>query len=680
MKNEETAGVTPGRAARILSWGGHSLLGLVGLLGLLGLLLVAQPAWAQTQSMKTLDDVVVTATRTEAGLNEVGGTSVSVITAADIEARQIQTLTEALRSVPGVQISTAGGMGTHSRIMIRGADSKNTLLLIDGIEANDPSDPNRGADLANIRLDNVERIEVIRGPMSVLYGSNAAAGVVNVITRSGTGKISGYAGGEAGTYSTTRGYAGLNGALGLMGFALAASHLETDGYSLANADNNKIPHVGNTAERDGWRNTSASGKVDLDLSTTARLSAVLRYTEASMDNDDWSMAGYAGDRFDLDPVTWAEVPAPDGLKKQREESERLFGKFELKNQLFDGRFESLLDYHYARQKREAYNADGERDYGFTGTTAAWNWQGNLEVTPYSYLSFGAGYLNEKSSSSSASSADAYTLSSWAQHQVVHRGLDVVAGVRYDEHEEFGGKASWRIAPAYTFAATETTVRGAYATGFRAPSLYELYSEYGDPKLDPEKSTSVEVGIDQPWLGGKLESGVTYFRMKFEDRIGWDGTRVVPGQAWPGGYAQMEGKNYTSGVEVALMWHPVQALDILLDYTYTDTEEVDGSRMERRPLNQVHTSFRYTPWEVWGISLDMYWVDKREAVAGAADMYGRAVEVLDAYFLVNVATHYDITDMLRIYARVDNLLDEHYEEAWSYATPGQSFYAGARLNF
>ncbi len=668
METVEKAGIIPSRAARMLAW------------IVFGLLVLTQPAWAQAQQTKTLDDVVVTATRFETGLKEVGGTSVSVITAADIEAHQIQTLAEALRTVPGLQVASTGGLGAKSSIFIRGADSKNTLLLIDGIEANDPSDTNRGADLANISMDNVERIEVIRGPMSVLYGSNATAGVINVITRSGTGKIGGYAGGEAGTYSTTKGYAGLNGAVGPMGFSLAASHLETDGYSLANADNRKIPHAGNTAERDGWRNTSASGKIDIDISDTTRLSGVLRYTEASMDNDDWSMAGYTGDRFDTDPATWAEVPAPNGLKKQRVESERLFSKVGLRNQLFDGRFESLLDYRHARQRRDAYGADGKRAYDYVGTTNAVNWHGKLEVAPYNYLSVGAGYLTEKSDPSSARSEDAYTLSYWAQHQVIYNGFDVVSGVRYDNHEEFGGKATWRIAPAYTFAATETTVRAAYATGFRAPSLYELYSEYGDAKLDPEKSSSYEVGIDQPLLDGQLDFGVTYFKLKFKDRIDWDGSRVVPGQAWPGGYAQMDGTSYTSGLEVALAWHPFQTLDILLDYTYTDTEDVDGSRMVRRPLNRVHTSLRYTPWAVCGINLDLHWVDKREAVASAKEMDGTAVEVLDDYFLVNVAAHYDITDMLRIYARVDNLLDEHYEEAWSYATAGQSFYAGAKLTF
>ncbi|MDY0291018.1 MAG: TonB-dependent receptor [Desulfuromonadaceae bacterium] len=647
---------------------------------ILGLLALAHPLWAQTETpTQNIAEVVVTATRTEAGLDQVGGTSLSVITAADIEARQFHSLAQALRTVPGLQFSSTGGMGASSRVFMRGADTKNTLLLIDGIEVNDPADPNRGADLANISLDNVERIEVIRGPMSVLYGSNATAGVINIITRSGAGDVGGYVGGEAGTYSTTKGYAGVSGSGSKGGFSLAVSHLETDGYSLANADNNRIPHAGNTSEDDGWRNTNASGKVDIDISANTTLTAVARYTEAVMDEDEWG-PGYAGDRFTTDPVTWAPKAAPHETKKGRQESERFLGKVELRNQLFEERFESVLDYKYARQKRESYAQDGFHAYDYTGTTDEWSWQGNLKLGSPHGVNFGVDYLNEKSDSSFDAKEDARTVSYWAQHQFIYAGFDVVSGVRYDEHEEFGGKTTWRIAPAYTFPRTGTLLRGVYATGFRAPSLYELYSQYGDTRLDPEQSTAWEFGVEQPLFDAKVEVGVTYFWMEFEDRIDWDSTRVIPGQAWPGGYAQMDGKSNTSGVEVFLALYPVDSFNIRLDYTYTDTEDVDGSRMERRPLNQVHVGLNYTPWRAVGLNVDAYWVDERQAIAAAQDINGAAVEVLDDYFLVNVAAHYDITDMLRIYARVDNLLDEHYEEAWSYATPGQSFYVGAKFTF
>jgi len=647
---------------------------------ILGLLALGHPLWAQTEApTQNLADIVVTATRTEAGLDQVGGTSLSVITAEDIEARQFHSLAQALRTVPGVQFSSTGGMGASSRVFIRGADTKNTLLLIDGIEANDPADPNRGADLANISVENIERIEVIRGPMSVLYGSNATAGVINIITRSGTGDVGGYVGGEAGTYNTTKGYAGVNGRGPIGGFSLAVSHLETDGYSLADADNNNIPHAGNTSEDDGWRNTSASGKVNLDITENTSLNVVTRYTEAVMDEDEWG-PGYAGDRFATDPLTWASIAVSDGVKKRRQDSERFFGKVELRNQLFDDRFESVVDYKYARQKRDSYTNDGFHAYDYTGITDEWSWQGKLNLSPHHRISVGADLLNEESDSTFDQREDARTLSYWAQYQFLRAGLDVVSGVRYDDHEEFGGKTTWRIAPAYTFAGTGTMLRGVYATGFRAPSLYELYSQYGNITLDPEESTSWEIGIEQPLFDGQLEAGATYFWMEFEDRIDWDSTRVISGQAWPGGYAQMEGESNTSGVEVFLRWAPFASVDMRLDYTYTDTEDVDGSRMVRRPLHQVHTGLNYTPWASAGINVDAYWVGEREAVATAADLNGAGVDVLDEYFLVNVAAHYDITAALRIYARVDNLLDEHYEEAWSYASAGQSFYAGAKFTF
>jgi vitamin B12 transporter len=658
---------------------------MVGLFLGLGfvLSLLIQPVWAQgkaSESTQQLEEVVVTATRTEAGLDQVGGTSLSVITAEDIESRQFHSLAQALKTVPGVQFSSTGGMGASSRVFIRGADTKNTLLLIDGIEANDPADPNRGADLANISVENIERIEVIRGPMSVLYGSNATAGVINVITRSGTGDVGGYVGGEAGTYNTTKGYAGVNGSGSIGGFSLAVSHLEADGYSLANADNNSIPHAGNTSEDDGWRNTSASGKVNIDITENTSLNVVSRYTEAIMDEDDWG-PGYAGDRFNSDPnMWWVQTPDPEGLKKRRQESKRMFGKIELRNRLFDDRFESVLDYKYARQTRESFSNDDISTFDYTGTTDEWSWQGKLELNPNSFTSFGIDYFTEESEATSAPTEDAYTLSYWGQYQLILGGFDVVAGVRYDDHEEFGGKATWRLAPAYTFAATGTTLRGVYATGFRTPSLYELYSEYGNTDLDPEESTSWEIGVEQALFNASLEVGVTYFRMEFEDRIGWDSNRVIPGQAIAGGYAQMDGESNTCGVEVFAAWFPTKSLDVRLDYTYTDTEENDGSRMERRPLSQVHAGITYSFLNDVELSGDFYWVDERESVANATDINGTPVEVLDDYFLVNIAANYDLTDALRIYARVDNLLDEHYEEAWSYATPGQSFYVGAKFTF
>lgn len=641
------------------------------------LALWAQLGWAEPTT-QSLNDVVVTATRTTGNLQMVGGTSVEVITAKDIEARHLTTVTEVLQTVPGLQLSNNGGMGAPSKVFIRGADSKNTLLLIDGIAANDPTDVNRGADFSNILLDNVERIEIVKGPMSVLYGSNATAGVINIITRSGSQGVHGYAGVEAGTYNTKKFSGGLNGSLGNSDFSLAISRLTSQGYSIANADNNDIPHAGNTSEDDEWENTTFSGKFDAPLCAAATLTGVIRYADAEMDLDDWG-SGYAGDRFDYDPMLWSYVAAPDGKKENSLETRRLFTRLNLHALLFDGQVISDVDYKFSRQERDAYDNDDNDSYDYLGKTDEWSWQATWQVVPSNRLTAGIGYLSESSESSSADEEDAETLSVWLQDQFTMGGLDLIAGLRYDDHDRFGGKSTWRIAPAYQIEATGTTVRGSYATGFRTPSLYELYSAYGDEDLDPEKSRSWELGVDQNLFGDQVVASVTWFRTIFEDRIDWDSSRVIPGMAWPGGYAQLDGESETEGVEVAFHLFADKPLSCRLDYTYNDTEDPDGARMSRRPLHKVHAGIRYAIGD-FSCNVDGYWVDEREAISSALDENGNAVETLDAYVLVNFAADYDVNDNLTLYARIDNLFDEHYEEAWSYATAGQSFYLGGKVRF
>ena len=608
----------------------------------------------------------------------VGGTSVEVITAEDIDARHLTTVTEVLQTVPGLQLSNTGGMGAPSKVFIRGADSKNTLLLIDGIAANDPTDVNRGADFSNILLENVERIEIVKGPMSVLYGSNATAGVINIVTRSGSQGLHGYAGVEAGTYNTKTFTGGLNGSLGKSDFSLAVSRLTSQGYSIANADNSDIPHSGNTSEDDAWKNTTFSGKLNAPLCSSATLSAVVRYADAEMDLDDWG-SGYAGDRFDYDYLTWGYVANPSGKKENSLETRRLFTRLNLHALLFDDKVISDLDYKFSRQERDAYDNDGNDSYDYLGKTDEWSWQGTWFMMPENRLTFGLGYLLESSESSSSDEEDAETVSFWLQNQYTIGGLDLIAGLRYDDHDRFGGEATWRFAPAYRIDASGTTVRGSYATGFRTPSLYELYSSYGDKNLDPEKSHSWEVGVDQELFGDLIVASVTWFKTTFEDRIDWDYTRVVPGMSWPGGYAQLDGESRTEGVEVSLRLFADKPFSCRLDYTYNDTEDPDGARMSRRPLHKVHAGVRYTLGAL-RCNVDGYWVDEREAISSAMDENGDAVDVLDAFVLVNVSADYEFNDTLNLYARIDNLFDEHYEEAWSYATAGQSFYLGGKVRF
>jgi len=634
-------------------------------------LLLASAALAETDAT-TLEDMVVTATRMETSLENVGGSSVTVITAQEIESKKMTTVEEVLKGVPGLDVAANGGPGTQTSVFLRGADSKNTLVLVDGVMYNDPSDANRSANLANLTVDNIERIEVVRGPLSVLYGSNATAGVINIITKKGKGKPSLYAGGEYGSYNTRKFYGGASGGHEKFNFSLAASRTDTDGYSIADHDNDDIPQGGNTDEEDGWENTSLSGKFGYDFTPDFDINLTLRYQDSDTDLDDYSWSGYAGDRFDS-----YGSPDPDGDKKAGVKVQEFIYRADVNNGFFDRFLESTLYYQGSGSERDAVDNDGADDYSYDGSYDEIGWQGALNFNDWHVLSLGAGHYKERmdyiSQWSSIRDKEAFINTYWIQDQLrFWESLVVIAGLRYDDHKEFGGEATYRLAPSYTYQPTATTFKASFGTGFRAPSLFELYSSYGNEDLDPEKSTAWDLGVEQKFFGNTVKLGLSYFDMVFDDRIDYDFATSS--------YQQADGETDTAGIETFVQWMPMADLDLGLSYSYTHTEDPDGVQLSRRPYNKVYFNARYRFLEKAAVNLDVYWVDERRESEYAADENGDPVGKLDAYTLVNLSASYDLTDYLQIYGRIDNLFDVYYEEAWSYATPGFSAYAGIKLSY
>jgi len=618
----------------------------------------------------TMEEVVVTATRTASPVGQTGGSSVTVINEQDIKAKQQDTVEEVLKTVPGLDVVANGGPGTTTSISLRGADSKNTLILIDGVMFNDPSSANRSANLADINVDNIERIEVVRGPQSVLYGSNATAGVINIITKKGTAKPSMFAGSEGGSYGTWKVYGGGSGMVSKFNYSLTASHTETDGFSVADDDNDRIPHAGNTSEKDGWENTTVSSKFGYDFTPNADISALIRYIDSTVELDDYG-PGYTGDRFGGWP-TYA--PEPDGLKERHTGSKQCVGKVNLHNRLFAGRLDSDLYYQRSQHDRDGYDNDGILEYDYLGKSNEAGWQGVFKANDAHTLLAGGSYFAEEMDSDSSGINDktANIASYWLQDQMfLGDSLDVVAGVRLDDHDRFGSEATYRVAPAYTINATDTVIKGSYGTGFRSPSLFELYSFYGNEDLGPEKSRGWDLGFDQSLHDGLVRFGVTYFALNFRDRIDYNFATSH--------YDQMEGKTKTRGVESFVELAPTASLNFLLNYTYTDTQDPNGERLARKPLHKVALSTRYHFLEKGVCNVDVLWIGKRDE-SFANDAAGNPVDTLDSYTVVNLAASYDLTAHVNIYGRVDNLFDEQYEEAWSYATPGLSAYAGFKLTY
>jgi vitamin B12 transporter len=400
--------------------------------------------------------------------------------------------------------------------------------------------------------------------------------------------------------------------------------------------------------------------------------------DAQVDLDDYE-GGYTGDNITSTwvpgPVTgaWVNtlVPNPDGPTYKRSESERLMGQVGINNRFARGRVESILSYKFTRSDIQAYDNDNLPWYDYKGDTDDFSWQGNIDFDTH-VLSLGAGYFNEamESQSSGMPDTDTQTLSYWLQDQLfIGENLVLIAGARMDDHQSFGRKTTFRIAPAYEIFSTGTRLKASFGTGFRSPSLYELYSVYGNPDLEPEKSQGWDLGVEQGFLDDLLTLGVTYWEMDFENRIDYD---MLISK-----YNQLEGDTETRGVEVSAAWTPLKDLFFNLNYTYTHTQDPEGNPLVRRPENQVGLTASYRFLEKWQVGMDARWVDERAASPYALDKDGNVIGTLDDYTVVNLSGSCDITDRFQIFARVDNLFDEYYEDAFSYATPGLSGYIGLK---
>ncbi|MEE4608752.1 MAG: TonB-dependent receptor [Desulfobacteraceae bacterium] len=649
----------------------------LGMMLVFGMLMGTAPAaTGAEQATVKLDEVVVTATRTETDIDKVGGTSVTVITAEEIQTKGYMTVEEVLKGAPGIDIKANGGPGSLTSVSIRGADSKNTLVLVDGIIVNDASSISRQADLANLTTDNIERIEIVRGPQSVLYGSNATAGVINIITRKGKDKPEIYAGTEAGSYNTWKAYGGASGELGgVFNFALAASQTETGGFSIANADNDRIPQGTNSDEDDGWRNTTFSGRLGLDIEDRFAFGVTLRHMDSTVDADDFDFAGYAVDNSF----------GPGRPEDSYQDSEQTFFRTDIKAKFLDGRLSTSVYYNKAIQDREFYDNNKNLESTYESETDEVGGQVDLNFE-HNVLSMGAVFLSEGFESDIEREKTANTDSFWIQNQFFWQDwFELVAGLRMDDHEEFGSETTYRIAPSFTLPFTGSVLKGAYATGFRTPSLYELYADAvpawffagGNKQLEPETSKGWEVGIEQPFWQGRLKLGTTYFEMRFEDRIRY----ITDPVTWQGSYDNLDGTSKSRGLESFIAWQASDRLDLRLDHTYTHSVDSEGERLFHHPLNKVRFNVGYRPVDSLKLNLDIQWVDERDEDSSFNyDKDGNPVRELDAYTLVNLSARYRLNKYLELYGRVENLFDEFYEEAWSYATPGLSAYAGIRVSY
>jgi vitamin B12 transporter len=607
-----------------------------------------------------LSDIVISATRTETSLSELAN-SITIIDSSEIKRRNKTTVFDLLKDEYGISFTQEGGANKLASIYIRGSNSNHTLVLIDGVEVNMSSDPGNSYDFSYLTPDNVDRIEVLRGPQSTLYGSNAMAGVINIITKKGSGTAKFLLSGEGGSYGTYRGVGGLDGSLGMFNYSVTLSRFKTEGFSSASS------RYGNT-ERDGSDNYNLSSRFGLDLTRNWGFNFFYRFSKGSSAYDQWG--GLHGD----DPTYVYNL------------EESTF-RGETEYYLFSGSWKQILGVSFSRNVRKYsfdsiyYNPFSSRSL-YDGRKIKTDWQNNIQVDNYNLFTFGIESVTEEASSeyyygrslSLFPDKETYTTGIYLQDQIkLLNNLFATVGVRLDKHNRFGEVTTYRIAPVYILPETGTKLKLTYGTAFHSPSLFDLYDPaFGNALLKPERNTGWDLGFEQNIKRNKFSFGMTYFNNHFKDLFGYD-------------------KNYKTinidraesyGLESFAIADFISRLKIKFNYTYTYAIELEGheknSPLLRRPENKIDLIIYYTLNDRFNVTMEILSIGKRRDKIFAY-LVPESI-TLPSYGIINLSASYTLFSNMDIYGRIDNLLNTYYEEIYGYGTARLSGYLGFRLNF
>jgi vitamin B12 transporter len=599
------------------------------------------------------DEVVVTATRIPTPESQVAS-SITVITAGEIEVRQLRTLPDVLKDLPGLNIVRSGGPGGQTSVFMRGTNSDHTKVFVDGIDVNDPSSPNASFDFGLFLAQDIAKVEVLRGPQSGLYGSDAIGGVINIITKSGSGPASFVARVEGGSFDTFNQSAGLAGSADGFHYTANIEHFHSGATPVTPLD---LLAPGEQRIDDYYDNLTASTKLGLNLSDVFDLGLVGRYTDTHLRN--------TGENFATFPGT------PDSAQSA-DHTRQYYTRGTAHLALFEGHFEQTLGVAYSNLDSSATSPDGPPS-DYSGNRLKLDWQGNVRLTRDEILVLGA--ERQKDEISSPISAGTAIDSGYAELQSAFAGAFFNSlSVRYDANDRFGSKVTYRLAPAYLIGATGTKLKATVGSGFKAPTLSEMFQNFpnfgffGNPNLRPESSVGYDLGFEQR-LADSVQFGVTYFRNNIKN--------LIADNADFTSYANV-GRAVTDGVESFASYQPMQALTLRADYTFTQAyDDILHEVLLRRPKHKASVTAEWRATAKLSIAPSMLYVGAW--IDGNRD-FSIPRLTAGAYTVADVAANYDLTDRLSIFARVDNMFGRHYEAPVGFLQPARGVYAGAKAKF
>ncbi len=598
------------------------------------------------------EPVVVSATRFDIPLDQLPA-SASVISSEDLEQKQIERVSDALREVPGLAVVQTGTPGQLTSVFTRGLNSAHTQVLLDGIPIN------QGLagqfDFANLTTDNIDRIEVVRGPQSTIYGPRALAGVIQIFTKQGNGTPGVTLTEEGGTYDTFRETLASDGKIDVFDYSIGVSRLDTD----------------NARPNNQYRNTAEIADLGLSLTDNLRVGALITYSLSDTGNPNTIFNPKPFDNFLTEK--WLIGPHVDWKATDWWEHKIIF------------------DYDHERQVNDP-NFDGFLPgTTFIGPTRALFRRTQLDyqndLRPTSWLTLTSGFFfshveagQERPFVSQAFGPQPTFISDRTTETAGYleatltpiHNLIFVAGGRIDHFNQFGDVWTYRVASSYKIDKTDTTLHASVATGFSPPSSQDKI--FGNNRnLDPEKDFGWDAGVEQRLWNRRVAVGATYFHNDLSNVIGFNGLF----QTLNLGAAE------TQGVETELRATPVKNLILTASYTYLEAEKTDnaniaqpqGSRLPRRPRNEVYVSGSYLWWGKLRTTVEAKFVNAREELN-----FGGPNFDIEDYSFVNIAAEYEINPHMSIFGRVDNLTGEHYAEVFGFPNLGTAAYAGMKLRF
>jgi len=609
------------------------------------------------------EEVVSVASYTPRPIREVGS-AVTVFGAEDLAVRQTQVASDLLREVPGFAVNRTGPVGALTQVRVRGAEGNHTLVLIDGIEANDPAFGFE-FDLGNLLSWDLERIEVLRGPQSAFYGSEAIGGVISLHTRTPEPGFSAGAQLQGGSFGTSEVGGVVGGGSERLRGLLSVNRFDTDGVSASAVQE----------EDDGYRNQTVHGRLDWQVSEAVGARLVLRRVDNDVDSD----------RLDFDfPATATQGLVVDA--DLHSESRQRYALLELKARLLDERWQHRLA--YAVTDTEADNFDGgaftggnegeRRKLEYHNTLA---FEGNRldqwlslglqhEELEFANRLVGLPAANQRQDDEQRSVIAEYAV-------VFDEVTSLSASVRYDDNDRFDDASTVRLTSSHLFRASGTRLHGSYGQGITNPGFFELFgfipdSFIGNPELEPERSDAWDLGVAQAFFDGALLVDLTWFDADLDDEI-----ITVFTPAFESTTVNQAGRSERQGLEAVLEAQLGTDWSLRTSYSWLDADDPDGEPELRRP---EHTASLNINRQFLGgrgnLNLGLLYNGEQED-SEFVNATPQTRAVLDDYLLVNLAGRFALTESLDLFARAENLFDEDYTEVFGYRSPGRGFHIGVR---